>query len=66
VSVNLENKIIVGIARDKPEGNGCSSDLVYIEDKNWTQEEKNKYKELSKKLNYFKGINWKEMKEMSL
>ncbi|BAS67920.1 hypothetical protein [Bathymodiolus septemdierum thioautotrophic gill symbiont] len=66
VSVNLENKIIVGIARDKPEGNGCSSDLVYIEDKNWTQEEKNKYKEPSKELNYFKGINWKEMKEMSL
>lgn len=66
VSVNLENKIIVGIARDKPEGNGSSSDLVYIENKNWTQKEKDEYKKLSKEFNYFKGINWEKMKEMSL
>jgi hypothetical protein len=62
VSVNLENKIIVGIARDGLEGNGFSSDLVYIENKNWTQEEKDEYKKLSKELNYFKGINWTEMR----
>lgn len=62
VSVNLENKIIVGIARDKPEGGGSSSDLVYIENRNWTQEEENKYKKLSKELNYFKNIDWKRMK----
>ncbi|NYT27695.1 MAG: hypothetical protein H0A76_07225 [Candidatus Thiodubiliella endoseptemdiera] len=66
MSVNLENKIIVGIARDKPEGNGSSSDLVYIENKNWTQKEKDEYKKLSKEFNYFKGINWEKMKEMSL
>jgi len=66
VSVNLENKIIVGIARDKLEGNGFSSDLVYIEEnRDWTQKEKGRYKKLSKELNYFKGINWKEMKKMS-
>lgn len=66
VSVNLENKIIVGVARDKPEGTGFSSDLVYIENRDWTQKEKDEYKKLSKKLNYFEGINWKEMKGVSL
>jgi hypothetical protein len=63
VSVNLENKIIVGIARDKPEGNGFSSDLVYIENKYWTQKEKYEYKKLSKELNYFKNINWKKIRD---
>lgn len=61
VSVNLENKTIVGIARDKLEGNGCSSDLVYIENRSWAQKEINRYKKLSKELNYFKSIKWNKI-----
>lgn len=61
-SVNLENKIIVGIARDKPEGNGVSSDLVYIKNKDWTQTEKYKYKKLSKQSDYFKDVDWEQIK----
>jgi hypothetical protein len=62
VSANLENKIIVGIARDKPEGNGSSSDFVYIKNRDWTQEEKAKYKKLSKERDYFNNKNWEELK----
>ena len=51
----FEDKRIIGIARDGLEGSslGYSSDLLYIENPNWTEDEKNKFLSLQKELGYF-------------
>lgn len=52
-------KLVVGIARDRPRKNGGhSSDIVYIDIPEWTEEDENKVQKIQSELGYFENTGW--------
>lgn len=53
-------KIVVGIARDRPSSNGGqSSDIVYIDIPEWTEDDDNEVKSIQSELGYFENAVWR-------
>lgn len=53
-------KVVVGIARDRPSPSkgGHSSDIVYIDIPEWTEEFDNQVLEIQRELGYFENTSW--------
>jgi hypothetical protein len=52
-------KLVVGIARDRPNSNGGqSSDIVYIDIPEWTEEDDNQVQKIQSELGYFENTVW--------
>ncbi len=52
-------KLVVGIARDRPRKNGGhSSDIVYIDIPEWTEEDESKVQKIQSELGYFENTGW--------
>lgn len=56
--------VVVGIATDRPgESTGHSSDLVYLDIPEWTDELDNQVQYIQKELGYFENVAWKRILE---
>jgi hypothetical protein len=52
-------KLVVGIARDRPNSKGGqSSDIVYIDIPEWTEEDDNQVQKIQSELGYFENTVW--------